>query len=40
MKFRAGIPPVKQLLAHFRSVDYIRQATPEQLTEAPELDLA
>jgi excinuclease ABC subunit C len=25
----------KQLLAHFRSVDYIRQATPEQLTEAP-----
>ncbi|WP_199192410.1 excinuclease ABC subunit UvrC [Chlorogloea sp. CCALA 695] len=25
----------KQLLAHFRSVDYIRQATPEQLTQAP-----
>lgn len=25
----------KQLLAHFRSLDYIRQATPEQLTEAP-----
>jgi excinuclease ABC subunit C len=23
----------KELLAHFRSVDYIRQATPEQLTE-------
>ena len=25
----------KQLLAHFRSIDYIRQATPEQLAEAP-----
>lgn len=25
----------KQLLAHFRSVDYIRQATTEQLTESP-----
>ena len=25
----------KQLLAHFRSLDYIRQATPDQLTEAP-----
>ena len=25
----------KQLLAHFRSVDYIRQATPEQLAQAP-----
>jgi excinuclease ABC subunit C len=25
----------KQLLAHFRSVDYIRQASPEQLTQAP-----
>ena len=25
----------KQLLAHFRSLDYIRQATPEQLSEVP-----
>jgi excinuclease ABC subunit C len=25
----------KLLLAHFRSVDYIRQATPQQLTEVP-----
>ncbi|RCJ39636.1 excinuclease ABC subunit C [Nostoc minutum NIES-26] len=25
----------KQLLGHFRSVDYIRQATPQQLTEVP-----
>lgn len=25
----------KQILAHFRSLDYIRQATPEQLAEAP-----
>jgi len=25
----------KQLLAHFRSIDYIRQATPEQLAAAP-----
>jgi excinuclease ABC subunit C len=25
----------KQLLAHFRSIDYIRQATTEQLAEAP-----
>ncbi|BAZ28970.1 excinuclease ABC subunit C [Cylindrospermum sp. NIES-4074] len=25
----------KQLLGHFRSVDYIRQATPAQLTEVP-----
>ena len=25
----------KQLLAHFRSIDYIRQAKPEQLAEAP-----
>jgi excinuclease ABC subunit C len=25
----------KQLLAHFRSLDYIRQATPEQLAEVP-----
>ncbi|MUL37696.1 excinuclease ABC subunit UvrC [Gloeocapsopsis dulcis] len=25
----------KQLLAHFRSIDYIRQATPEQLANAP-----
>lgn len=25
----------KQLLGHFRSVDYIRQATPTQLTEVP-----
>ena len=25
----------KQLLAHFRSIDYIRQATTEQLTESP-----
>ncbi|AFZ01152.1 excinuclease ABC subunit UvrC [Calothrix sp. PCC 6303] len=25
----------KQLLAHFRSVDYIRQATPSQLAEVP-----
>jgi excinuclease ABC subunit C len=25
----------KQLLAHFRSIDYLRLATPEQLTEVP-----
>ncbi len=25
----------KQLLSHFRSIDYIRQATPEQLAEVP-----
>ncbi len=25
----------KQILAHFRSLDYIRQATPEQLAKAP-----
>ncbi len=25
----------KQLLGHFRSVDYIRQATPTQLAEVP-----
>ena len=30
----------KVLLGHFRSVDYIRQATATQLTEVPELDRA
>jgi len=25
----------KQLLAHFRSIDYLRLANPEQLTEVP-----
>jgi excinuclease ABC subunit C len=30
-----GFQRQKQLLAHFRSVDYIRIATPEQLAEAP-----
>jgi excinuclease ABC subunit C len=25
----------KQLLAHFRSIDYIREATPAQLQEVP-----
>jgi excinuclease ABC subunit C len=25
----------KQLLAHFRSIDYLRLATPEQLSEVP-----
>lgn len=25
----------KQLLAHFRSIDYLREATPEQITEVP-----
>ncbi len=30
-----GFQRQKQLLAHFRSIDYIREATPKQLTEAP-----
>lgn len=30
-----GYQRQKQLLAHFRSIDYIRQATTEQLAEAP-----
>ncbi|MEJ1934722.1 excinuclease ABC subunit UvrC [Nostoc sp. NIES-2111] len=29
----------KQLLAHFRSVDYIRQATPSQIAEVPGIGL-
>ncbi|HIK28106.1 MAG TPA: excinuclease ABC subunit UvrC [Oscillatoriaceae cyanobacterium M7585_C2015_266] len=30
-----GLQRQKQLLAHFRSIDYIRIATPEQLAEVP-----
>ncbi len=30
-----GFQRQKELLAHFRSLDYIMQATPEQLTEVP-----
>jgi excinuclease ABC subunit C len=30
-----GFHRQKQLLAHFRSIDYIREATPEQLAQAP-----
>jgi excinuclease ABC subunit C len=30
-----GFHRQKQLLAHFRSIDYIREATPEQLAKAP-----
>ncbi|MGD2180582.1 excinuclease ABC subunit UvrC [Lusitaniella coriacea] len=30
-----GFERQKQLLAHFRSIDYIREATPQQLTEVP-----
>ncbi len=30
-----GFQRQKQLLAHFRSIDYIRIATPEQIAEAP-----
>jgi len=37
MKFRAGIPPAKQL-AHFARFTSAK-ATPEQLVEAPGLDL-
>jgi excinuclease ABC subunit C len=29
----------KQLLAHFRSIDYLRIATPEQITEVPGIGL-
>lgn len=25
----------KQLLAHFRSIDYLREATPQQIAEVP-----
>jgi len=30
-----GLQRQKQLLGHFRSIDYIREATPEQLAQAP-----
>jgi excinuclease ABC subunit C len=30
-----GFERQKQLLAHFRSIDYIREASPKQLTEVP-----
>ncbi|MEB3278379.1 MAG: excinuclease ABC subunit UvrC [Lyngbya sp.] len=29
----------KQLLAHFRSIDYLRMATPEQITEVPGIGI-